>query len=202
MAEPATNTVTMPAAEAAELRQIRTLMDKAWKDKDKGAAFRRTLKAVDPTLTIPDEVGDEIAAPLNEKLTATEAQLKALQDRIDTSDRERAERNEERTLRTSLESAAKKYGLDDEGRQKVLERMAAMRSPDAEAAAAWVRDQLPKPEIVKEGGIGPAYGDIKSVFGQADGDDADLALLHSDNPMRYFDKVATKILNEPAEAAA
>ena len=177
-------------------------MDKAFKNKTAiGATFRKALKEVEPNLNIPDEFADAVAAPINASLEELRAENKKLVERLDARDAKEKDDKDEREIRSDIDAAVKKYGLDDEGKQKVIERMAAKRSLDAEAAAAWFKSSLPKPESIRDTGIAPRMADIKDVFGQADGDEADLALLHGKNPMDYFDRVASRIIHEESQAA-
>ena len=202
MSQAGEKTITVDKSDYETLQRIKAIMDKGFNDKSpKGAAFRRQLKDIEPSLNIPDEYADAVAAPIKEQLTATEANLKALQDRLDARDKADADSREDAQLQTAIEKAVKKYGLDDEGQAAVIKRLIDMKSTDAEAAAAWFKSTLPAPKVTRDSGIFPQPASVKDVFGAAEGvSDDDLALLHGNDPFKFFDKVTTEILNEPASA--
>lgn len=201
MAGEAAKTVTISAEEYGTLTGIRTLMDKAWRDKGVGAAFRKQLKAVQPDLNIPDEMADSVLAPVTTELEAMKAQNAALLKRLDDRDAAETETKAVTSMQSQLADVRKKYNFDDEGMNKVIERMRAKGNPDAEAAGAFIFETLPKPKPVTDAGFAPSYADTQSVFGAADGGDDDMKLLHSGDPMRFFDKKVAEIMNETRDAA-
>ena len=202
MTTPNPETVTIAKAEFETLKRVEAILNKGFNDRTaKGASFRRQLKEFEPALNIPEEIADTAAAPLKSEIDEIRAENKKLLERLDTTDRAEADEKSERELRKDIDAAVKKFGLDDEGKQKVIERMVAKHSTDAEAAAAWFKSTLHKPEITRDTGMFPKIMDVKDVFGTAEGTDDDIALLHKD-PMRFFDVTAQKILNEGAQEAA
>jgi hypothetical protein len=200
MAEPTKDgdTVTISKQEYATLTGTFNLLDAAWKNKENGSAFRRALKAANPAARIPEEDADAVAAPVLSELEKLKEENKKLLERMDAKDKAETDGKVEADMRAAIAQVRKDYNFDDEGMEKVFARMREKQNPDVEAAAAYIAKTLPKPQTVKEPGFAPQLADTKTVFGAADGDDADMALLHSGRPWDFFDKTAAKILNEPS----
>ena len=193
--------VTMPEAEANTLRAIKALMDKAWDNKDTGAPLRALLKKVQPDLKTPEDVTDSVIAPVNARAEEAEKMAKATAERLDKFLAESKDKEDTTTLRSELSAAQKKFGLDDEGLTKVMQRMKDKNNPDVEAAAAWVASSAPKPQPIADHGISSISADL---FGTTKKDPNYEALQTGGDPFRpggWFDQEAIKILNEPAEAA-
>lgn len=189
-------TVTVPKAAWETAQRIKALMDKTWDDKDKGAAFRKLLKEVNPTeIKIPDDLAESAIAPVKGELEETRKAVKGFGERLDKFLEENTNEKETTKLKSELDKARKEYGLDDEGMTKVMQRMKDKNNPDVEAAAAFVARSMPKPKPISEelGGVAP------SLFGTTRKDD-DFAELHTGGdpfkPNGWFDKTAQKVLDE------
>src|ERR1700753_1478322 len=110
-------------------------------------------------------------------------------DRFKSEDDSRAEAE----LRANVDAAAGKFGLTAEGRDKMLERMKSSQSLDAEASAAWVAAQQPKPSAGKESNWLPS----KMGLGDVGVAETDWAAWDKD-PIGHADSVIANILNEAA----
>lgn len=180
-------------AEATQPDPYRTLVDKLWNDGTLGAGVRKAAKELYPNLTLPDEQIEPVVAPLK-------AENKALQERLDKIEKERAEErkaNEEtrsrQTLEQSLEAARTKYNLTADGFDKMVSRMKETSNfTDAEAAAAWVAQQTPPPKAPTPNWAPKSM----NLFGTKDGRDEKFKLLHSD-PMEYLDSELQEFVNNP-----
>lgn len=196
------DTVTVSKAEIDTLRGIKALMDKAWDNKDTGAPLRALLKKVAPDLKTPEDITDSVVAPINARAEEAEKLAKTTADRLDKFLAESKDKDDTATLRTELSAAQKKFGLDDEGLTKVMQRMKDKNNPDVEAAAAWVAQTAPKPQPLADHGISSISADL---FGTTKKDPNYEALQTGGDPFKpggWFDQEAIKILNEPAEQAA
>jgi hypothetical protein len=197
----AADTATVSKAELDSLRAIKALMDKAWDNKETGANFRKLLKTVEPTIKIPDDLADSAIAPIKGEVDETKKLVTDFGARLDKF---LAETNDEKAttaLKSDLSAAQKRFGLDDDGMKKVMERMRDKNNPDVEAAAAFVASQIPPPKPVDTGMGGLGAG----LFGSTAKDDNYEALQTGGDPFKpggWFDKEAAKILNEPTEQAA
>lgn len=195
-------TVTISKDSFETLTKIKALMDKTWDGKDTGGPLRALLKKVDPSIKIPEDVADSVIAPVNARAEAAEKAAKDTAERLDKFLAESKDKDDTATLRTELSSAQKKFGLDDEGLTKVMQRMKDKSNPDVEAAAAWVASQAPKPQPLADHGISGMSADL---FGSTKQDEQWKDLQTGGDPFRpggWFDREAIKILNEPSEQAA
>lgn len=200
--ELAAGQVAIPESELNTLRSIKAMMDKAWDGKDTGAAFRKMLKQANPELKIPDDLAESAIAPVNAKIEETEKTVKGIGEKLDKFLTETKDRDDTAKLRSDIDGAVKKFGLDDEGKTKMLERMKATNSFDVEAAGAWVAHQAPKPKIITDHGIGAMSADL---FGTTKQDDAFKDLHTGGDPFRaggFFEQEANKVMNEFAQEAA
>ncbi len=191
-------TVTIPKAAYDTLTAIKSLMDKAWDGKDTGASLRKILKQVDPTIKIPEDVADSVIAPVNARAEAAEKAAKETSERLDKFLAETKDKDDTAALRKDLKDAQKKFGLDDDGMTKVMNRMKDKNNPDVEAAAAWVAASAPKPQPISDHGITSLSADL---FGTTKQDDQYKELQTGGDPFKpggWFDREAIKILNEPA----
>lgn len=185
------------------LMAIKSLMDKAWDDKDTGASFRATLKKVDPSLKIPDDLAASAIEPVKGELAESRKETKELRERLDKFLTDTKDEKDTASLRADLDRAKKDFGLDDDGMKLVMQRMKDKSNPDVEAAAAFVARSIPKPKPLANEGLG---GGIDTLFGTTKKEDAFEALHTGGDPFKpggWFDREAQKILNEtPSEQAA
>ena len=116
-------TVTVLKAELDTLRAIKALMDKTWDSKETGSKLRALLKTVDPNLKTPEDITDSVIAPVKGEMEETRKQVTGLTERLDKFLTETKDKDDTATLRADLAKAQKKFGLDDEGLTKVMQRM-------------------------------------------------------------------------------
>lgn len=197
-----TETVTVSKAELDTLRNIKTIMDKAWDDKTNGAKFRGLLKTVQPDLKIPDDLAESAIAPVRGEVEDTRKEVKGLAEKLDKFLNDTREEKDTASLRKDLDDAQKKFGLDDDGLKKVMTRMKDKNNPDVFAAAAFVASELPKPQPTSDHGLGSTGLDL---FGTTQKEDKYASLHTGGDPFRpggWFDQQAKEIMNEPAQDAA
>lgn len=202
MAGETPETVTIPKSAYDTLTAIKSLMDKAWDSKETGSPLRKLLKQIDPNLKVPEDIADSVIAPVNARAEAAEKAAKETSERLDKFLAETKDKDDTATLRKDLAAAQKKFGLDDEGLTKVMQRMKDKNNPDVESAAAWVASSAPKPQPISDHGITSLSADL---FGTTKADDQYKELQTGGDPFKpggWFDREANKILNEPTEQAA
>ncbi len=195
--------VQISKGEYETLMAIKGMMDKAWDSRDDGAAFRSLLKKVNPELKTPDDLAASTIAPIKTELDQTNTTVKGLGDKLDKFLDEYKTKEDTAVLSSQIDAAVGKFGLDDDGRRKMLERMKEKNSFDVEAAAAYIASQAPKPKPVSDHGLSGLGPDL---FGTTRKSDEFEALHTGGDPFRpggWFDQQAMKILNEtPKEQAA
>lgn len=176
------------------LKQAKALMESLWNSKTTGQKFKRVLKEHNPNFSIPEiDVVDEARKPIDEKLTAHEKTIEALQKRLDERESKEKDEKEQTDLKKEIEDVRKKFGLTDEGFDKMINRMKEKKSYDPEAAASWVKSQEPKSKLASESKLGlPGKIDL---YGSNSKDEA-WADLNRD-PMGFFDKEAERIFENP-----
>jgi hypothetical protein len=169
------------------------LLNKMADHPEQGIAFKKMAKTIDKTLQFTDlDMAERIQAPVLEKLTAAEQRLATMEAEREA---EKLAREQEKTLRTltdDVDRAVKSFGLTEDGRKKMTERMQEKGNLDAEAAAAWVAAQAPKAKPSESNGAFAPSG--LNPFGAAEKDDS-LAGLHLD-PVKWQDSEIQKILME------
>lgn len=170
------------------------LVEKLWNDGKIGGAVRAAAKELYPDVVIPEDQIDPLLAPVR-------AEVAELQKTLADERAERAREKEEaqatsmkQNLEASLDAARARYGLTEEGFDRMTARMKETGNfTDAEAAAAWVAQQTPAAPVSKANWL-PQKLDL---FGSATArDDADFKLLHT-NPMAYQDKMLAEFVADP-----
>lgn len=202
MAYNSPETVEISSEDLALYRKAVGLLNQLATDKSNGMQIQRKLKELDPSLNLPGiDVGDAVVAPIREELTATQAQLKAMQEER-AAEKQAAENAKwEKQIRDSVGRAQAKYKLSDEATDNLLKFMNDKNIADAEIAAPAYMETLPKPPApIKPNSYAPAHAHL---FGTGDdrGSDENIAALHKD-PVKWFDNEVMKILNEDAASAA
>lgn len=175
-----------------------SLLNKMADDPAIGTQFKKLAKQVDGTLRFADlEAAEAAQKPLLEQNKALEQRLAKIEaDREDERQRREADTHT-RALSDDIEQAARKFGLTDDGREKMKLRMTEKGSLDAEAAAAWVAAQAPKAAPSESSGaFAPA---ALNLYGSAE-KEAQWEQLHTD-PIRWQDAEVRKILAENPLAA-
>lgn len=202
MAYSAPETVEISAEDLALYRKAVGLLNQLASDKSNGIQIQRKLKEIDPSLNLPGiDVGDAVVAPIREELSATQAQLKAMQEER-AAEKLAAENSKmERQIRDSIGKARDKYKLSPEATDNLVKFMNDKNIADAEIAAPAYLETLPKPPApLKPNSFAPTHAHL---FGTGDdrGSDENIAALHKD-PVKWFDNEVMKILNEDAANAA
>jgi len=195
-------TVEISASDLALYRKAVGLLNQLTTDKSSGMQVQRKLKELDPSLNLPGiDVGDAVVAPIREELSATQAQIKALQEERAAEKLAAENSRMERGLRDSIGRAQAKYKLSQEATDNLVKFMHEKNVADAEIAAPAYLETLPKPPApIKPNAYMPKSA---NVFGTGDttGKDENLEFLHRD-PVKWFDNEVMKILNEDAANAA
>jgi len=195
-------TVEISSADLALYKKAVGLLNQLTTDKTSGIQIQRKLKEFDPSLNLPGiDVGDAVVAPIREELSATQAQIKALQDER-AAEKLAAENSKmERQLRDSIGRAQAKYKLSPEATDNLVKFMHEKNVADAEIAAPAYLETLPKPPAPnKPNAFAPQYAHLYGT-GDDRGSDENIAALHKD-PVKWFDNEVMKILNEDAANAA
>lgn len=187
------NTVTIDRATWDLHQRALGLLNKMADHPDEGIAFKKMAKKIDGTLQFADlDVAERLQKPIVERQTATEARIQAMEEERAAEKLARQEQEHVRTLSSDVDAAVKRFGLTDEGREKMTTRMKEKGNLDAEAAAAWVASQAPKAKPSEgSGAFGPT---ALNAYGSAEIDETARA-LHED-PIRWQDAEIAKILAE------
>lgn len=196
--ETAEETVTIPKVQFDLLSQVDALMKKVWNHGQHGAAARRLFKQAEPSLTIPEDIGDEIAktrlTPIQEEVTG----LKKTVEEFITSQREEKKSAEEKTaeagLLDRLTKVKDKWRFTDEGMELVLNRLKEQKSADVEAAAAFIASEhAPPPQNEQQNGHFPMRADL---FGAGmKSADEDVQQLHKD-PLQWQENQFRQMMSE------
>jgi hypothetical protein len=110
-----------------------------------GTQFKRMAKQVDSTLRFQDiEAADAVQQPIMAELTKAQERIAKLESDREAERVQRETESHMRSLTGDMDTAAKKFGLTDEGVTAMKTRMTEKGSLDAEAAAAWVASQSPR----------------------------------------------------------
>lgn len=171
-------------------QRIIALADKLWSDGGpRGAAFRAAAKEQFPDASLPED--NPAVLTLKTELEGTRKQLA---DFIEATKKEAEEASKVRTVADfsmRVDKAVQEYGLTEEGKTKLINRMQETGSFDPEAAAALVARSMPKPADV-----GPTFLDTRTDFFKPGQDDEKLALLHR-NPQAYEDAELREFARDP-----
>lgn len=182
----------MPEATETQLR-AEALLNELLTDPKLGADVRAKAKAKFTDVTFVEDRFDAATEGLREELAALKAEREAEKAAREADKAKEAEDKAQATLEAAISAARSKYALNDEGFEKMVERMKATGNiADAEAAAAWVAQSQPKPAAP-----GPSWApaDLNLFGASQESQDAKVRLLHT-NPERFFDQEVMDILNE------
>jgi hypothetical protein len=152
-----------------------------------GSEARKVAREMFPDAAIPAEdpndVVEQAVAPVKTEVDALKTQLASALDRLTAKEKADTDLRAENDLRVNIERAASGFGLTESGRTKMMERMQATgNTTDAEAAAAWVVSQMPKPEPTSTPTWLPTDANL---FGTKE-KDTQFEALHT-NPQKYMD---------------
>lgn len=171
------------------LLNAKKLVDANWSSSD----FRRKAKEIIPGLTIPEDNLDPVVAPLKAELDQAKGEIAKLTDTMTKWQAEQSDGRAEADMRAKLDAAAQEFGLTDEGRAKMIERMKETGNfTDPQSAAAWVVAKTPAPKPTNNPSWLPQ---ALNPFGSAEKDEA-WEKLHT-NPEKYRDDVLAQFAADP-----
>ncbi len=175
------------------------LFNELWADPQSEAGRALRAKAKEKYgVALPEDAAEPVIAPLR-------AENEALKTRLDAIEAERAaekKANEDKSVQdgllAQLETARRKYNLTEGGLDLAVARMKETGNyTDADAAAAWVLQQQPKPAAP-----GPYLGPQNiDLFGSAKYDER-FALLHKDPMGAFLDAEFAEFTADPAKYCA
>lgn len=183
----------------AEKSRLELLADKLWNDQSPaGAAYRKTAKEMFPDVTTPEDTAAVAVAPLKAELDDTKAKLDKALERITAREKADEDLQTENALAVKLNSARKSFGLTDSGFEKMMTRMKDTGNySDAEAAAAWVVSQTPKPTPSNTPSWLP---EASNLFGSGKKEEQ-FEALHL-NPQKYMDDQLREFARDPDKYVA
>lgn len=186
--------VIKPATETQLRAEI--LINELLNDVTIGSTIREKAKAKYPDLRFPEDTMAPVITELKTKIGTLEEQNKIALDKLAAREKADEEAKTFSDLDSKVTAAAREYGLTDEGRVKMLERMKEQSNFDAEAAAAWVASKAPPKPV-----DGPSYVDKRiNLFGSNKPDES-LKLLHT-NTEAYVDGQIEEMLANPEKYVA
>lgn len=193
--------VEVKASDLAALQRAKGLLGSLYADKDQGAAVRRALKKIDPSLQIPDEVAEQYAAPLRAENEELKKNLGELSKKFDDDRKSRQDEADLAKLTSSIDRAVSKHKLTEDGRAGLIKVMQERQIADADAAALVFKETLPKPQPTRaHTGPLPSAFNLLEVNTPKDKTDSEVQAFW-DNPQKAADDVVKSILEEADEAA-
>jgi hypothetical protein len=199
--EPATETVR-PATQ----NQIRAeqLIESLFNDPEMGPKLHERAQKMfgdireHPAQVVKATIVDPAIKAVREDNEALKEQLSKALERLDARDKREEEEKTFAQMQAAVDTAVSKYGLTEEGRQKMLDRMKETKNyTDPEGAAAAIAHDTPPPAS-----SGPSWAPRKTDFyGTANPDEA-FAKLHKDPEGAFLDDEIGKFLKNPAQYAA
>ncbi len=173
----------------SEIRAAK-LVEKAWRDPELGPKIRATAKAEFPDVRIPEDDLSPVLAPILAQNKALGEQLEALTKKMSEREAKETEAETFASIQKNVDSAVAKFNLTEEGRKAMLDRMKEQNNLDADAAAALIAHNAPKPQAA------PRYLPQKmNLYGSAEQDEK-FKLLHT-RPDDFFDSEVAALINDP-----
>ena len=196
------DTVEMSREEANILRNAHSMLTKMYNHPDKSMEFKKLAK--ESGFKVPElDTIERVQKPIEEKLTAIEAENKKLVERLSKWENDNLNAREEEALSKQLSKLQKEEGLTDEGMQKVIKRMQDMKNPDAESAAAWVKSKEPKAQLTtNSNNFAPnKFNGANMTGGGEEGDKAWKTLMKDarNNTDDFFTSVVNDVMNNPQD---
>lgn len=189
----AEETIEITRNQFALYQQAQKLLNGLVNHKEHGMQNKRALKALDPSLDIPEiDLIDNVTKPRDEKIEAVEKNAKELREELAAFKESLKTEKEEAKFTETLDSVKKKGGFTEEGWQKVIKRMQEKNNPDVEAAAAYVKSLEPAPKPSASSNLLPQG---KNMWGTTGKDDAWAEL--NKNPERFAEEEITRIIEAP-----
>lgn len=191
-------TETTPALTTGQQRAL-DLFNELWSHPDPNVrnSVRKAAKDKYPDVTLPVDEIEPLLTPLR-------AENKDLRDAIEKLQKDNEERSKKeseqqtfRQMESQVDSAVREYGLTDEGKAKMLERMKETGNyTDPVAAAAWVASKAPPPAQPN-----PTWApQSMNLFGSQEKDEQ-FAALHR-NPEKYLDDQLIEFVKNPDKYVA
>lgn len=172
------------------------LVDALWADKTVGASVRARAKELFPDVSIPEDNINPLIAPVREQMDALKAELDKEREERAAERKEREETSQRQSMEQMLDAARNRFNLTDDGFDKMVARMKETGNyQDAEAAAAWVAQQQPAPQVGNKANFLPKRLDFFEHTGEGEASE-DFKLLHRD-PVAYMDKSLNDFVNDP-----
>lgn len=195
-------TVEVSKKELDILRNAHSMLDKLYNHPEKAMEFKKLAKEAGYKVPELDTI-ERVTKPYDDKLSGLSEENKKLKERLDKWESDNLNAKEERELSAQLESIKKEHGFDDEGMQKVIKRMQDKKNPDVESAAAWVKNQMPKPQITTSSNNFSAskFKGASLTGGGEEGEKAWNTLLKDANTGgdEFFNSVVNDVMNNPTE---
>lgn len=199
MADDPSETVEISRAHLATYQRGLNILNKLWDDPDVGLTVKKAAKKADPSIRVPEiDIAEPLMKPINDRLTAAEAENKKLREEIEADRKTRKDAEAEHVWMADWNTVVKRHGLTEDGQKEVAALMKSRGIGDPEAGAALWASKQPKPQPIS----GPSYAPADMNLYGIDGASADdkVKLLHS-SPMKFFDQEVAEILREGSEAA-
>jgi hypothetical protein len=194
------DTVTMTKAEATALQNAYGMLNKLYNHPDKAMEFKKLAKEAGYKVPELDTL-EKVTKPIEEKFETVTAENKKLKERLDKWENDNLSLKEETALKAQLDTVRKQFSLNDEGMQKVIDRMKAKNNPDVEAAAAFVLSQEPKakPTTNTHNFAQGKFNGSNLVGGGEQGEKAWNTLMKdaANNSDDYFSEVVNDVFNNP-----
>jgi len=190
--------MTDPTVRPATPNQLRAelLLEDLWKDPEFGPKLRVKAKAKFNDIQIPEDLVEPALVDIRKQNETLQAQLGAVVEKLNKREEKEAEERTFREMEASVNAAVNKYGLTEEGRGRMLDRMKETKAFDVEAAAAFVAHATPPAPT-----SGPSWAPQKANFyGSADADKA-FEKLHRD-PIGYMDDELNQFVRDPDKYTA
>lgn len=164
--------------------RYQALFDKLWSDKTElGKNVRKTAKELFPDITTPEDTIEPVVASVRAEVDEVKDKLAKALEQIAERQKADDDLRLENEMSVKIQNARRTFGLTDAGVEKMIARMKETGNyADAEAAAAWVHTQQPKPEPAKTPSWLP---ESANLFG-TNHKDEQWAALHAD-PRKYMD---------------
>lgn len=195
-AAPTGDLVQIPKDQYELMVRSTRLLQSAWNHTEHGEAARRLLNKVDPTIPIPEQIGDRIAdsrlKPLEDRIGSIDEQIKKLAEDYESGKKEREDNSARDDLLKRLDAVKDKFRFSDEGMELVRKRMLDQKSADVEGAAAFIAAENAQPPEPADAGLFPRKANL---FGVTGGGDDDIAALHKD-PLAWQDNMLSEMLRE------
>lgn len=163
-----------------------------------GPEVRKIAREMFPDAPVPNEDPESVVAPIKTELGDMKTQLKTALDKIAAREKADEDLKLENDLSIKISNARRNFGLTDTGTDKMIARMKETGNySDAEAAAAWVVSQTPKPAPTSTPSWMP---EAANLFGSVNKDEQ-FESLHKD-PRKYMDDQLREFARDPDKYVA